>query len=59
MTTTPQSPAGQGLVESLDRMTTGAGIGSLQSRRLAPAPALPSIPARVGTVFAGQPATTP
>jgi hypothetical protein len=40
-------------------MTTGAGIGSLQSRRLSPAPTLPSIPARVGTVFAGQPATTP
>jgi len=51
----PQQPASQSLVATLDRLTLAAGQTSLQARRLAPAPALPSIPQRVGSVASVTP----
>ncbi len=55
MTAAAQLPSGQSLVATLDRLTLAAGQTSLQARRLAPAPALPSIPQRVGSIASVTP----
>lgn len=52
----PHPPVGADIVQSLDDLSTAAGMSTMRNKTLKNAPGVPPIPARVGTSLStGQP----